>query len=51
MTHEPQPVFNLYEPSDDRRNVVDCVQQFCPQSFDHVDHLETLEIQASERIQ
>ncbi len=28
MTHEPQPVFNLYEPSDDRRNVVDCVQQF-----------------------
>lgn len=35
--------------SDDRRHVVDCVQYFCPHSFD-IDHLETLETQASETV-
>ncbi len=30
--------------SDNRRHVVDCVQQVFQQSFYHVDHLETLEI-------
>lgn len=30
--------------------VVDCVQQVLPQSFDHVDHLESLEIQISNMI-
>lgn len=44
MTCEPQPVFNLYEPSDDRRHVVDCVQLVFRQSFDHVDNIEGLEI-------
>lgn len=32
--------------SDDRMHVVDCVQQ---QRFDHVDHLETLEMNRVQR--
>ncbi len=37
--------------SDDRRHVVDCVQQVFQRSFDHVDHLEALEICVSNMVQ
>ncbi len=38
-------------PSDDRRYVIDCVQQVFLQSFNHAVNLETLEINLSNMIQ
>lgn len=35
---------NINYQSDDRRLVVDCVEQVLQQNFDHVDNLEPLEI-------
>ncbi len=53
MTREPictiilKVVTCMNYQSDDRRHAVDCVQYFCMQYFDH---LETLEIQASDTV-